>query len=242
MSFNADNYFEFRIQLTKEEAENIITIINQCPDPYEIDSNSYAHKFMDNFDMANQNRRVIIEDTYDYWVPPKSSQNTKSDVESLPLKKKLTRAELQYIKYNILKEKAVKKSEGNGKKMKTNKKYFLAVCRAETGDWKYNIYFANDSDMIVLSLKVGSGSFATQGDEVITTSPVVKNFGSVGPQSYVCIDTVDGYDLDFNIHYELTVKTDAAVETLNFYLGKNIGFLGNDLPIINKMGRRMYSY
>lgn len=65
---SGDNYFEFRIQLTGQEAKDIIKVISECADPYDMDGKCPAHNYLDKFDYENIKRRVIIEDYFERWT------------------------------------------------------------------------------------------------------------------------------------------------------------------------------
>ncbi len=62
------NYFKFRIDLKKQEAEKITKLMKNCPDPDSYECNCPAHDFLDKFDKNNINRRVILEDEHERWV------------------------------------------------------------------------------------------------------------------------------------------------------------------------------
>ncbi len=128
---------------------------------------------------------------------------------------------------------------------KPNKKYFLAITRQykngrQTG--YYDLFFVNDSDQMVKELILSSGGFCTADDEVIQTSVVEDIFIDIAPRSYVQIDVLDDYDFESAIWFNMRVVTEELTEELQFSLGKSTGFMGNVIPIVNKMGRRYWPY
>ncbi|MFW6009480.1 MAG: hypothetical protein ACOCP8_09480 [archaeon] len=69
------NYFKFRINLEDHEAEKIKDLMAKCPNNDKCDCS--AHKFLDDFDSKNHNRRVILEDEVERWVSSKEIKNKK---------------------------------------------------------------------------------------------------------------------------------------------------------------------
>jgi len=122
-----------------------------------------------------------------------------------------------------------------------NKNYFLGITK-NTESWKYEIYFVNDSDVEINNLTMYSGGFTTMDDDQVNTSVIKCEFNFIKPKGYVLIDILDDFDLEFVIYYNMEVLTAVGTEMLTFTIGKRIGFMGNLIPILNRMGRRVYPY
>ncbi|MCK8826068.1 hypothetical protein [Fuchsiella alkaliacetigena] len=63
-----ENYFKFRIDLTESEAGEIKEKMENCPEPKNEECNCPAHDFLDEFEINNKDRRVILADEKDRWV------------------------------------------------------------------------------------------------------------------------------------------------------------------------------
>ena len=61
-----ENYFKFRVDLEKDEADHFIKLIEECPRKNARDC-CPAHDILDDFDYANKHRRVILEDEIERW-------------------------------------------------------------------------------------------------------------------------------------------------------------------------------
>lgn len=120
------------------------------------------------------------------------------------------------------------------------KKYFLAATKSTDEECDYDIYLVNDSEDIIQELMMTTVGFATEDDDLVSTSTVKRKFENIGPKSYVFIESLTEYDLDFMTQYSFTIVTDSGVEKIGFTIGKDIGFMGNYLPVLNKMGKRWY--
>ncbi len=62
-----ENFFKFRIDLEEEEAERLIKVMKDCPNVKKRNC-CPAHDILDDFDYANKDRRVILEDEIERWV------------------------------------------------------------------------------------------------------------------------------------------------------------------------------
>ncbi|HHT74023.1 MAG TPA: hypothetical protein GX008_09955 [Firmicutes bacterium] len=56
------NYFTFRIDLTDDEAREMLAVMSDDSDASKIE------EYLDAFDQNNRARRVIIEDEREYWT------------------------------------------------------------------------------------------------------------------------------------------------------------------------------
>jgi DNA-directed RNA polymerase subunit RPC12/RpoP len=67
MSYGS-NYFVFRVDLTNDEAKELLAVIEKCPDRQSRHCDCPAHAMLDKFDYANSSRRVVLIDDVDKWV------------------------------------------------------------------------------------------------------------------------------------------------------------------------------
>ena len=119
-------------------------------------------------------------------------------------------------------------------------KVFIAITGSnETG--YHEVYFVNNSDEIIKSLEMNSGGYVTYDDDPVTLSSFGKNFGEIEPMGFTRIDSISPiYGLEGVNVYNLLITTETTQKEYSFTIGPGIGFMGNRIPIINKMGRRIY--
>jgi hypothetical protein len=124
-----------------------------------------------------------------------------------------------------------------------NEQYFLAVCKDLPHDpngFYYTVYFVNNSNQEIESLRSESVGFVTYDDELIQTSTCKKELGKVPAHSFVEIETDDEGAFDFVIQFDfhLTFSNEETKKksiTIGKYLRGGIRPI-NPLPVLEKRG------
>lgn len=62
-----ENLLLYRMELKNDEAEYLKNVIESCPDSNNEECSCPAHKILDEFEMKNSDRRVVIIDDVDSW-------------------------------------------------------------------------------------------------------------------------------------------------------------------------------
>lgn len=66
-TFNGDEYLEYRIDLNQDETEEFSKLMNECPNPTNEDCKCYVHNKLDNFEMQNIGRRILVHSEFEKW-------------------------------------------------------------------------------------------------------------------------------------------------------------------------------
>ena len=111
-------------------------------------------------------------------------------------------------------------------------------------NYKFDVYLINPTNVHYKRVIVFTGAFASEEDELLQTSPLVKEKGELLPNSALLIDSSDLGELDFVIWYNLDLYPSGAVspEMLSFSILKypwNYKKKVVSLPILNKEGIRI---
>lgn len=111
-------------------------------------------------------------------------------------------------------------------------------------NYKFDVYLINPTNKHYKRVVLFTGAFASEEEELLQTSRLVKEKGELLPNSALLIDSSDLGELDFVIWYNLDLYPSGAVspEMLSFsilkypwdYKRKVI-----NLPILNKEGMRI---
>lgn len=121
-------------------------------------------------------------------------------------------------------------------------RYYLSLSRDPDDRDYFEVHFINDTENHIKELILDTGSFATVGDDVVQTEPYTFKVTDIEPRGYVRIESLDVYDFDFVIQYNFKIITDDNIENITFSIGKRVGFLGSEIPILGRFGRRIFGH
>jgi len=120
-------------------------------------------------------------------------------------------------------------------------KYLMVLCKDKPEDpidFGYTLYFVNNTEDSIESLKITPGSIMKDYDDEFEATQFQEESLLLEPRSYKIINNIDEMDLPFNVCYDAYIRT-KDTESRNIFDIKQLNFLDMEVetaPILNKDG------
>lgn len=120
-------------------------------------------------------------------------------------------------------------------------KYLMVLCKDKPEDpidFGYTLYFINNTEESIESLKIRPEAIMTDFDEELEVAQLVDESVKLEPQSYSVINNIDEMDLPFNICYDAYIRTKDSERRESFDIRQLnvIDMEMSSVPILNKDG------
>lgn len=136
------------------------------------------------------------------------------------------------VKHAIEKERA-RADFMRGIEKAKNRPYLILSTRDEEGF--YHVFLVNQTDKVYKSVKMITGAFASDGNNLLETSKAVFEFPDITPHSCIEIDKIEWRERDFTVWYKLDFVADGDVQ--NYFegsVGKSHLFSDKDIGVFSE--------